>query len=398
MAFAWARQNTGAGAEAAGKTEYLTTIGPVAEAPNKPAASGKVRKQTVEAVQRHVTVRLTGSLAADDKSDVGSNASGIVMKTCVERGSVVKKGDLLIQLDPRDAQYALEEGILAAEQLRVRLGLEEGKKLRVDDVPEVEAARLAMLLAEKNHKRAENLKRQQAIALSDADQMETEYRSAAQRYQLTLLLARQLYQSYRAALAHVVTLQKAVEDCSIRAPFDGWVAERDVSVGERVISLFPSGKLATVLRIDPLRLSLTVPQQEMARIKIGQTVTFQTDAFPGKTFTGTVRYITPQVTADNRSVCVEAMVPNPGAVLRPGLFVTAELQLDKRQTELYVPEAAVRNRGDVAAVFVVRGGLIREQIVSLGESSAGRVHVTSGLAAGEVVVVTPDLVHDGDAR
>ena len=60
------------------------------------------------------------------------------------------------------------------------------------------------------------------------------------------------------------------------------------------------------------------------------------------------------------------MVPNPGAVLRPGLFVTAELQLDAQQTELYVPEAAVRNRGDVAAVFVVRGGVVREQIVSVG--------------------------------
>ena len=110
MAFAWARQNTDAGAEAAGKTEYLTTIAPVAEPSSQPAASGKVCKQAVEAVQRNVTVRLTGSLAADDKSDVGSNASGIVSRTCVERGSVVKKGDLLVQLDPRDAQYALEEG------------------------------------------------------------------------------------------------------------------------------------------------------------------------------------------------------------------------------------------------------------------------------------------------
>ena len=92
-----------------------------------------------------------------------------------------------------------------------------------------------------------------------------------------------------------------------------------------------------MLRIDPLRLSLTVPQQEMARIKAGQTVTFQTDAFPGKTFTGTVRYITPAGDRDNRSLCVEAVVPNPGAVLRPGLFVTAELHLDEQQTELFVP-------------------------------------------------------------
>jgi membrane fusion protein (multidrug efflux system) len=398
LAFARPRQNSGAGAaaEAADKTEYLTCIA-VVEPSKKAAAKGKVCKQAVEAVQRPVTLRLTGSLAADDKSDVGSNASGIVMETRIERGSVVKKGDLLVQLDPRDSQYALDEAILAAEQLRVRLGLEEGKNFRADEVPEVQVAKLALLLAEKNHQRADSLRTQNAIAISDADQMDTEYRLALQRYQLALMQARQLYQGYRAAQAHVITLQKGVEDCSIRAPFDGWIAERDVSVGERVISLFPSGKLATVLRIDPLRLSLTVPQQELARIKTGETVIFQTDAFPGKTFTGTVRYITPLVASENRSLCVEALVPNPGAVLRPGLFVTAELQLDARQTELYVPASAVSSRGDVAAVFVVHDGVIREQIVSVGEASAGRVHVTSGLSAGDVVILTPELVRDGDA-
>jgi membrane fusion protein (multidrug efflux system) len=397
LVWAWPSAKAGTAGEAAGKSEYLTTIAAADPLPATPASRGKVRKQVVEAVRRKATLRLTGSLAADEKSDVGSNASGIVLETCVDRGSLVKKGDLMVQIDPRDSQYALDEAVLAAEQLRVRLGLEGAKKFRAEDVPEVQSAKLALQLAEKNYNRGETLRQHNAIALSDADQMETEYRSAAQRYQLALMQARQLYEGYLAALAHVETLRKGVEDCAIRAPFDGCVAERDVSVGERVISLFPSGKLATVLRIDPLRLSLTVPQQEIARIKIGQAVTFETDAFPGKTFRGTVRYITPEVASENRSVCVEAMVPNPGIVLRPGLFVTAELQLDAEQTEVYVPEAAVRSRGDVAAVFVVRGGVIREQIVAAGESAAGRVHVTSGLAPGDVVILTPDLVRDGDA-
>jgi membrane fusion protein, multidrug efflux system len=134
----------------------------------------------------------------------------------------------------------------------------------------------------------------------------------------------------------------------------------------------------------------------MARIKVGQTVTFRADAFPDRTFTGTVRYITPAVTADTRSLCVEAVVPNADGVLRPGLFVTAELQLDQERTDVLVPEAAVCRRGDVAAVFVIRDGLIREQIVSPGELLSGRVRVLSGLAPGDVVVTTPEKVHDGD--
>jgi RND family efflux transporter MFP subunit len=302
----------------------------------------------------------------------------------------------VVQIDPRDAQNALDEGRMVAEELRVRLGLEGSKEFRVDEVPEVEAARLTMDLAEKNKDRAETLKKHVAIAMADVDQAQADYRAAVERYHLAKLQARQLYQSYRSAQTHLVTLQKAVDDCSICAPFDGWVAARCVSVGERVISLFPSGKLATVLRIDPLRLRLTVPQQETARIKVGQQVTFQVDAHAGRTFIGTVRYIAPAVDAENRSLCIEAVVPNPGAVLRPGLFVSAELQLDEERTEVFVPRVAVRQRGDSAAVFVVRDHVVREQIVSLGESEGARVRVTIGLAPGDVVVTTPESVRDGD--
>ena len=80
----------------------------------------------------------------------------------------------------------------------------------------------------------------------------------------------------------------------------------------------------------------------------------------------------------------------------PGLFATAELQLDQKQTELYVPASAVCNRGDVAAVFVIRDGTVREQIVSLGDREASRVRILTGLAAGDVVATAPDGLHDGD--
>ena len=394
-----AQMQRDAGAEttgAAGKAEYVSAIASVALPPTPGSSRRKLGRQAVEAVARPVTLRLTGSLAADEKSDVGSNAQGNVSQTCVDRGSFVKKGDLLIQIDPRDAQYALDEGEMAAQELRVRLGLDESKDFRVENVPEVQSAKLALELAERNYHRSESLFKDNATALEAHDQATTEYHSAVHRHHLAVLQAKQLYQSYRAAVTHVVTLRKALEDCSIRAPFEGWVAERDVSVGERIIAVFPGAKLVTLLRIDPLRLSLTVPEQEMAQVKAGQTVTFHTDAFPGKTFQGTVRYITPQLTSDSRSLCVEAVVPNAGAVLRPGLFVTAELDLGQRQTELYVPQAVVSNRGDVAAVFVVRDGVIREQIVSLGEAAAGRVRIRSGLSPGEIVVTTPQGVRDGD--
>ena len=397
FAQSWREGNTEIASAAKQRDAYLTNIAAVTSPAAKSAAARNIRTQPVEAVTQSTTLRLTGSLAADEKSEVGSNAAGIVSQTCVNRGSVVKKGDLMVQLDPRAAQYALDEGQNAAEELRARLGLDEMKDFDINKIPEIEAARLAVELAEHNFKRSEALMKQKAIAVEAFDQTATEYRSALQRYQVVMHQGKQLFRSYCSAMTHLITLRKALEDCSIRAPFDGWVAERNITVGERVIAMFPGAKLVTLLRIDPLRLSLTVPQQEMAQIKAGQAVAFQADAFPGKTFRGTVRYITPAVDCDNRSVCVEALVPNPDAVLRPGLFVTAELQLEQSRTELSVPPAAVCNRGDVAAVFVVRGGVIREQIVSVAEAAAGKVRVLSGLTPGDVVVTTPERVHDGDS-
>ena len=141
------------GAEAAPAAEatYFKSIGP-REAAAKPVARD-LRKQPVEAVTRNLTLRLTGSLTADDKSEVGSNAAGNVSETHVERGSFVKKGDVLVQIDPRDAQNALDEGMNAAEELRERLGLDESKDFCVDEVPEVEAAKVAMDLAERTFHR-----------------------------------------------------------------------------------------------------------------------------------------------------------------------------------------------------------------------------------------------------
>ena len=399
VVFAFSRRNV-AGATAtrtAGTNEYLASIVPVSRSTSSAAPRGKIDKQLVKVDVRSATLRLTGSLSPDERSEVGSNAAGIVSKTCVDRGSIVKKGDLLVQLDPRDAQYALDESVAALEQLRVRLGLDEVKEFDVNKVPEVESARLALELAEKTFRRDELLRRQKAIALESFDQAETEYHSAIHRHHLAVLQAKQLYQTYRQALAHVTSQQKALEDCSICAPFDGLVAERNISVGERVISLFPGAKLVTLLRIDPLRLSLTVPQQEMAQVRPGATVKFQTDAYPGKIFSGTVRYITPAVDSDSRSLCVEAVVPNPEGTLKPGLFVTAELQLAKKETDILVPATAVCSRGEASAVFVIRDGVVREQIVAVGESAAGLVRITSGLTPGDAVVTQPEKVRDGDS-
>jgi membrane fusion protein (multidrug efflux system) len=155
-------------------------------------------------------------------------------------------------------------------------------------------------------------------------------------------------------------------------------------------------KVVTLVRIDPLRLSLTVPQQSVGFVQPGQTVRFKVDSFPDRKFEAKVRYIAPVVTNDTRSLLVEALVENPEGELHPGMFATAELESKKQKTGFFAPLKAVQKMGEVSRVFVVRDGIAHVQIVALGEEEDGKVEIRTGLTGKEILVANPELVHDGD--
>ena len=156
-------------------------------------------------------------------------------------------------------------------------------------------------------------------------------------------------------------------------------------------------KVVTLVRVNPLRLSLTVPQQSVGFVQLGQTVSFQVDSFPpDRKFEAKVRYIAPVVTNDTRSMLVEAVVPNPDGELYPGMFAMAELESKLQKPHVFAPLGAVQKMGEVACVFVVRDGIARKQVVSLGEEEKGKVEIRSGLAGKEILVANPELVRDGD--
>ena len=161
----------------------------------------------------------------------------------------------------------------------------------------------------------------------------------------------QLHRSYFAQMART---------CSCRIPFDGWVAEKLVAVGEQISSGHAGHKGRYAGADRPVA---AVAHRSAARhrseFEPGQTVRFDVDSFPDRTFEATVRFIAPIVTNDTRSMMVDAMVPNPDGALRPGLFATAELVLPKKGASIFVPVTAVERTGEVGKVFVVRDGIAR---------------------------------------
>ena len=145
-------------------------------------------------------------------------------------------------------------------------------------------------------------------------------------------------------------------------------------------------KVAVVVRVNPLRVQLTVPEQFVSAVKVGAPVTFQVDAYPGREFTGTVRYVSPALEANRRALTVEAVVPNQSGDLKPGLFATARIeQPDKVAGACWCPAAAVQTSGGTSRVYVVNGDHVEERIVTTGQQVDALVEIATGLKAGEKV-------------
>jgi membrane fusion protein (multidrug efflux system) len=147
-------------------------------------------------------------------------------------------------------------------------------------------------------------------------------------------------------------------------------------------------KVVSVLRTNPLRLQLTVPQQFSVEVGVGRAVALEVDTAPGKTFTGQVRYVSPALQADSRTLIVEAVVSNPGDALKPGSFATARIEQADSRPGVLAPASAVRTVSGTARVFVVTDGRAEERLVTTGQTVGDLVEITTGLKAGEQVVTS----------
>ncbi len=338
------------------------------------------------------TLRVTGSFSADEQAQVAAETAGRVVKTPVERGSRVKQGDLLIQISAETTTAQLDEAQANLARTAAGLGLKDGEPFDVEQVPDVASAKADLTLAEADYARFKSLLDQRVVSQAEYDQARNKVDANRQKYEAKRNAAQQDYRSLAANRARVAMAHKSLADTTIRAPFAGEVVERKVSVGDFVNT---GTQVATVVRINPLRLLLTVPEQSVSLIQIGQPVNLQVDAYPDRTFTGTIRYVSPALQADQRALMVEAVVPNPDSALKPGFFATAFIEQPKKTPAVLVDRKVVREVGTTKRVFVINGDHVEERIVTLGQDVGDRVEVVSGLRAGESVAASNATLVDG---
>jgi RND family efflux transporter MFP subunit len=194
--------------------------------------------------------------------------------------------------------------------------------------------------------------------------------------------ARQMFRQLDAARARLTLAKKALADTVVRAPFGGLVVERKVSIGDFVTR---GMKVVTIVKINPLRVELTVPEQYLSLVRPGQALDLQVDAYPGRQFRGTVRFVSPALRTDQRALTIEAVAPNPDGSLKPGLFVTAAIDEPGRDRALMVPSAAVRNLAGSTRVYIVKGDRVEERLVTLGQVVGNMTEIVTGVAEGDQV-------------
>jgi multidrug efflux pump subunit AcrA (membrane-fusion protein) len=367
---------------AACSTQAKGSADPAASAPEPLAITTAV----VESRPLDRFLRVTGSLTADEQAEVSAETAGRVVATPVERGTRVTEGTLLVRISASETSAQLEEAEANAAQIEARLGLAPGAPFNPDAVPDVMNAKANLHLAEAEFNRIKSLLDQKVVSQSEYDQRLTQVEAARQQHQAARNAAEQSYRSLQAARARITLAKKSVADTLVRAPFAGVVAERLVSAGDYVSR---GTKVATVVRVDPLRVELTIPEQSVSLVKMGQLVRLSVDAYPGKEFTATIRFVSPSLRSDQRALTVEAVTANPDGLLKPGLFATALIKQTISAPGLLVPATAVETVAGTSRVFVVKNDRIEERIVTLGEKVDSLVELTSGVAADEVVAADP---------
>jgi RND family efflux transporter MFP subunit len=366
---------------------------PKAASPGPAATAITVAKVQQQLVNR--VLRVTGTLMAAEEAEVAAETSGRVTSTPVERGSRVAEGTPLITIVQIEAQAGAADAEANVAQLEARLAITSGEPFEIEQVPEVASAKASRDLAEAEFARIRSLLDQKVVSQAEFDQRRTQVEASSNQYRAARNAAQQQYRMLEGARARSSLARKSLADTVVRSPFAGLVVERKVSIGDFVTR---GTKVATVVKIAPLRVELTVPEQSAGLVKPGEQVRLQVDAFPGRYFGGEVRFVSPSFRADQRALTVEAVVPNPDDALKPGMFASAEITLPASDPSAVVPAEAIRSVAGISHVFVVHGDKVEQRMVTPGAALGPLTEVRMGLSAGESVATSGiDALADGAA-
>ena len=288
-----------------------------------------------------------GTARANESVTITAKQTGFVSSFAFQEGQSVKTGQILVELETRERKADVDQA---------RNDLDQARATRDD--------------ARQKLERARQLKATGAITQAKVDEHDQLLRGAEARV--------------RSAEARTRSLDARLDDVRIVAPFDGRVGMRQVSVGAL---LQPGTAITSLDDLSRIKLDFSIPENFLGKLRPGLPVFARSSAYVGRVFEGTVAVVDTRVDPVTRAVRVNALFDNRDESLKPGMFITVELALERRENALLIDEEALVPEGARQYVFVVRDNRAIRAEVKLGNRQQGSVEVIEGLKAGDQVIV-----------
>jgi membrane fusion protein, multidrug efflux system len=294
-----------------------------------PVKAVKAQKKTYD-----IILEYAGTVEPYQKARIGAQMSGTIEKIYVNEGDFVKAGQILVQMNTQ----------------------------------QLTQAKIQFELAQSDYNRMKSLFETGSIPEQQLERAKANYESAKASYELIL------------------------SNTQIRAPFDGIVTEKLMNEGE-VFTLMPGAGggpgIVTLMRIDIVKIKLSIAEKDFPLIKLNQPAEVQVDAYPDKVFLGKIVQKNPALSSVSRTFTAEVEVPNQGLLLRPGMFARVKIKVGQGQGVIIPESALVPLPGsNVNYVFVLKGDTVRRRNVTIGRKFDGEVEVLSGVNENELVVTT----------
>ncbi len=337
-------------------------------------------------IQRQVD--LAGSLISPDQAKVSSEVAGVVRKVFVELGQEVGAGHVVVKLDARELDLALQRAQSQLRQTEAQLGI-DGVRTK-EPLPDEQIASIRMAIANRDDamaqlRRAQRLKAQNLLSQADLDTAETKVKVTEANHQSAIETVQSLKATLQERRQAVELAVKKLNDTEIRASVAGQVAERFVQQGEYIRENTP---VVTIVQMNPLKVKTAIQERYAGLVRPGLMVEFSVESAPGQKFVGKVSNVSPSVDQATRTFTVEILVDNRDRRLKPGFFAKGVIFTHRDENVMAISEDAISTLAGVSNVYVIENGKARQQMVTLGIRLGTLCELTGGLKGDEILAAS----------
>ena len=349
----------------------------------------------------HSKSHIPGELMAFRNVELHAKVKGFVEKMLVDRGSVVKKGQLLVKLSAPELEANVREA--KSRLMSAKAGLAESKaKVSSQQENVIEAQAIVDRDTDEYKRLVEAAKVPGAVAGQEVDIAEKNMQSSkahVSQAHSKLVAAKANLEVEKgkigAAEQEYQSVQSLEQYLYVKAPFDGVITDRLVHEGS-LAGTKSSGCLLRIQQISPLRLVVYVPEDAVSGLEVGADIDFSVHTFPGKVFCGRLARIGEAVKSDTRTMAIELDVPNKEGALKPGMFANINLPECRHYQTKFVPASSIASTLDREFVSVVRNGKVKNINVTRGKKEGDLLEVFGELRKDdEVIIEASDDIKDG---